>query len=52
MAKRLKPHEMSDEQFERWLKRHDIRGMAAVNASMKRKLDIQYYAKENDERAD
>lgn len=51
MAKRLKPHEMTDEQFERWLKRNDIRGMAAVNAAMHRKLTIQYYAKENhDER--
>lgn len=44
----MKPHEMSDEQFERWLKRNDITGMAAVNAAIKRKLDIQYY-KENHE---
>jgi hypothetical protein len=48
MAKRLKPHEMTDEQFERWLKRNGITGMAAVNASMSRRMTIKYYKDRED----
>jgi hypothetical protein len=35
--------EMTDEQFERWLKRNGITGMAAFNASMARKQSMKVW---------